>query len=123
MDANGATLRLRSLQAMGHGSAGVARAIGCHEQTVQRLVSGRAPAISLRLHQAIVTVFDAWWAKRPPQQTRQGAAAATAARRRAARCDWCEPAAPDDEMLDTAGYGHSPVTAVPVERALLQKLA
>ena len=43
VDANGAMLRLRSLQAMGHGSARVARAIGCHEQSIQRVVNGRRP--------------------------------------------------------------------------------
>ena len=102
--ANGATLRLRSLQAMGHSSARVARAAGCHEQTIQRLVRGQARTVSADLHRAIAQVFDAWWDKRPAERTSTDRAAATAARRRAAKHGWCQPAALDEDLLDVPGY-------------------
>ncbi len=104
VNASGAMYRLRSLQAMGHGSTRVARAIGCHEQSIQRVVNGEARTISADLHGAIAAIFEAWWDKRPPEQTRNERAAATAARGRAARLGWCQPAALDEELLDTPGY-------------------
>jgi hypothetical protein len=104
VDAGGAMLRLRSLQAMGHSSARVARAIGCHEQSIQRVVSGQAKTISAGLHRAIAAVFAAWWDKTPPERTRGERAAANAARRRAIRGNWCHGGALDDELLDTPGY-------------------
>jgi hypothetical protein len=104
VDANGAMLRLRSLQAMGHSSARVARAIGCHQQSIQRIINGRAATISIRLHRAIVIVFDVWWDKSPPERTRSERVAASAARCRAERGGWCQAAALDEELLDTPGY-------------------
>lgn len=104
VNANGAMLRLRSLQAIGHSSARVARAIGCHEQSIQRVVSGRAKTISADLHRAIAAVFAAWWDQTPPERTRGERAAASTARRRAMRGDWCHGAALDEELLDTPGY-------------------
>jgi len=104
VDANGAMLRLRSLQAMGHGSARVARVIGCHEQTIQRVVSGRARTISAELHRGIAVVFAAWWDKTPPERTPAERAAAKAARHRAVERDWCQGAALDERLLDTPGY-------------------
>lgn len=70
VDANGAMLRLRSLQAIGHSSARVARAIGCHEQSIQRVVNGAAKTISADLYQGVAAVFSAWWNKTPPERTR-----------------------------------------------------
>jgi hypothetical protein len=104
VDANGAMLRLRSLQAMGHSSTEVARAVGCHEQSIRRVVRGDAVTISRGLHLGIAVVFDAWWDKRPPQRTSAQRAAATAARRRAAERGWCQPAALDEDLLDVPGY-------------------
>src|SRR5262249_52090829 len=95
---------LRSLQAMGHSSARVARAIGCHQQSIQRVVNGDARTISIRLHQGIVAVLNAWWDKSPPERTPSERAAASAARRRAERGNWCQAAALADELLDTPGY-------------------
>lgn len=116
VDANGAMLRLRSLQAMGHSSARMARAIGCHEQSIQRVVNGRAKTISAELHRAIAAVFAAWWNKTPPEQTRAERMAASAARRRAMRGDWSQGAALDEELLDTRGYrpraGYRPAIGV-----------
>jgi hypothetical protein len=104
VDANGAMLRLRGLQAMGHSSARVARSVGCHEQSIQRIVSGRAETISADLHWGIAAVFAAWWDRTPPESTRDERAAASAARRRAASRNWCQGAALDEELLDTPGY-------------------
>jgi hypothetical protein len=104
VDANGTMLRLRSLQAMGHSSARVARAVGCHEQTIRRLVSGRATSVSVQLGLAVREVFDGWWDKRPPERTRTERAVAAAARHRAAARGWCQPAALDDALLDVPGY-------------------
>jgi hypothetical protein len=118
VDANGAMLRLRSLQAMGHSSARVARAIGCHELSIQRVVNGRAETISAGLHRAIVGVFAAWWNKTPPERTRAERAAASAARRRALHGNWCQGGALDEELLDTPGYrprtGYRPATGAGV---------
>jgi hypothetical protein len=97
-------LRLRSLQAMGHSAARVARAIGCHEQSIQRVVNGCAEMISVGLHRAIAAVFAAWWNKTPPERTWSERAAASAARRRAVRGNWCQGGALDEEVLDTPGY-------------------
>lgn len=104
VNANGAMLRLRSLQAMGHSSARVARTIGCHEQTLQRVVNGSAQTIRADLHRAIVTIFEAWWDKRPPENTPAEKAAANAARRRAAANNWCQGGALDEALLDTPAY-------------------
>jgi len=104
VDANGAMLRLRSLQAMGHSAVRMAREIGCHEQTILRLLNGRARTISVRLHKAVAALFDAWWDKRPPEHSPRARAAATSARNRAAANRWCQPAALDDDLLDVPGY-------------------
>jgi hypothetical protein len=104
VSANGAMLRLRSLQAMGHSSARIARAVGCHEQTIQCVVRDGARTVNAKLHQAVVGVYDAWWDKRPPERTPAERAAANAARRRAVRNNWCQGGALDEALLDTPGY-------------------
>jgi hypothetical protein len=86
VNANGAMLRLRSLQAMGHSSARIARSIGCHEQTLQRVANGSAQTIRADLHRAIVAVFTAWWDKRPPENTPAEKAAAGHSMKRCSTC-------------------------------------
>jgi hypothetical protein len=104
IDVGGTRLRLRSLVAMGHGSARLARALGVHPETVQRLVRGETPTVSPELHDRVRGLFDAWWDKRPPERTRHERAAAETARRRAERNDWCCPMALDEDQLDVPGY-------------------
>jgi hypothetical protein len=104
IDAGSTRLRLRSLVAMGHGSARLARALGVHPETVQRLVRGEAPTVNPELHARVSGLFDAWWDKRPPECTRHEQAAAETARRRAERNDWCCPMALDEDQLDEPGY-------------------
>ena len=104
LDAGGTRLRLRALHVMGHGSARIARAVGVREITIRRLVRGDARTISPRLRDAITTVYDAWWDKRPPEATRAERGAATAARRRAIAGNWCASAGLDDDQLDVPGY-------------------
>ncbi len=120
--ANGTMYRLRSLQAMGHGSARVARAVGYHEQTIQRVVSGEAATVGVDLHRRVAAVFDAWWDKRPPELTPAERAAASAARHRAAEHGWCQAAALDEELLDIPGYkpraGYRPAIGTGIAREL-----
>jgi hypothetical protein len=104
LDAGGTRLRLRALHAIGHGSARIARAVGVREMTIRRLVRGDARTVSPRLRDAITTVYDVWWDKRPPERTRAERGAATAARRRAIAGNWCAGAGLDDDLLDVPGY-------------------
>ena len=89
---------------MGHGSARIAREARVSDQAIQKLTRGEAKTISPRLRDAIATVYDAWWDKRPPERTRAERVAATAARRRAIAGNWCAGAGLDDDELDTPGY-------------------
>jgi hypothetical protein len=104
VDAGGTRLRLRALAVMGHGSARIAREARVSDQAIQKLTRGDVKTVSLRLRDAIATVYDAWWDKRPPERTRAERAAATAARRRAIAGNWCAGAALDDDELDIPGY-------------------
>lgn len=103
-DAGGTRLRIRALHAMGHCAARIARAAGTREQVVQKLVRGSTATVSQDLREAIVSVYEAWWDKRPPETTHAEKAAAAAARRRAARGNWCAGAGLDDDLLDQPGY-------------------
>jgi len=104
VDAGGSRLRLRALHVMGHGSARIARALGVRAAAIQGLVRGDAATVSVRLRDAITSLYDAWWDKRAPERTRAQRAAAAAARRRAIAGNWCAGAALDDDLLDTPGY-------------------
>jgi plasmid maintenance system antidote protein VapI len=104
LDAGGTRLRLRSLFAMGHGSARIAGALAVHQDTVQKLVRGQTATVSPELAAAAARVWDAWWDKRPPETTRDERVAACAARRRAARHDWCTALGLDEDELDEPGY-------------------
>ena len=104
IDAGGTRLRLRSLVAMGHSAARLARAADVHHETAQKLIRGETATVSPELRDQVRGVFDAWWDKRPPEASRDERAAAEAARRRAERNDWCCPLALDEEQLDVPGY-------------------
>lgn len=104
VDAGGTMLRLRALQAMGHGSARVARAIGASDRMVQRIARSDVQTVSSGLRDAVAAIYDRWWDKQPPGRTWAERAAASAACRRARRGDWCAGAALDDDQLDRPGY-------------------
>ena len=104
VDAGGTRLRLRALHVMGHGSARIARAVGASDKTIRQLVRGDAHTISLKLREAIIAVYDAWWDKRAPERTPSERGAATAARKRAIAGNWCAAAALDEDQLDTPRY-------------------
>jgi hypothetical protein len=104
VDAGGTMLRLRALQAMGHGSARVAGAIGASERMVQRIARGDVQTVSPGLRDAVAAIYDRWWDKQAPGHTGAERAAATAARRRARHGHWCPGAALDDGQLDRPGY-------------------
>jgi hypothetical protein len=104
VDAGGTRLRLRALQVMGHGSARVARAIGAAEHSLAAITSGQAHTVRPQLRDAVIEVYEAWWDKRAPEGTSREQLAARAARRRAFECNWCAPAALDDDRIDTSGY-------------------
>lgn len=104
VDAGGTRLRIRALHAMGHCSARIARAARTSEQMIQKLARGGTRTISPDLRDAVVSVYEAWWDKRPPETTQAQKAAAATARRRAARGNWCAGAGLDDDLLDRPGY-------------------
>jgi hypothetical protein len=104
VDAGATMLRLRALQAMGHGSARVARAIAASERTVQRIARSDVQTVTPSLRAAVAAIYDRWWDKQPPERTGVERAAASAARCRARRGDWCAGAALDDDQLDRPGY-------------------
>lgn len=104
VDAGGTRLRLRALHVMGHGSARLARAAGTSPRTIRDLVIGESRTVSVRLRDAIVAVYEAWWDKRAPERTPAERAAATAARRRAITGNWCAAAGLDDDLIDIPGY-------------------
>jgi len=104
VDAGGTRLRLRALHVMGHSSARLARATGTSEKTIRALVNGDAKAVSVRLRDIVIGIYDQWWDKRAPERTGAERAAARAARRRAIAGNWCAAAALDDDKLDVPGY-------------------
>jgi plasmid maintenance system antidote protein VapI len=104
IDAGGSTWRLRSLTAMGHGAARIARALGVHPETVQKLMRGTSTTVSPELAGQIRALWEAWWDLTPPRRTKAERTAATAALCRAARHNWPCPLGLDEEQLDDPGY-------------------
>jgi hypothetical protein len=102
--AGGTRLRLRSLMAMGHDCARIARAAGASPAAIRKIVQGRAAEVTPQLYARIRDVWQAWWDKTPPQRTPAERATATAARRTARRHDWCTPLALDEDAIDCVGY-------------------
>jgi hypothetical protein len=92
LPADGTRLRLRSLMAMGHGYARLARAAGTSPADIRKIINGRAAEVTPQLHDRVRRVWEAWWDKTPPARTAAQAAAATKARAR--RGGWCNPPRP-----------------------------
>ena len=103
-DAAGTMWRLRSLTAMGHDSARIARALGVPPARVRRVVHGHARMITCEFRAAVCQLWDAWWDKTPPRRTPAQQRAAARALRQAKRHGWPAAAGLDEDLLDEPGY-------------------
>ncbi|HVB41427.1 MAG TPA: hypothetical protein VNF47_01815 [Streptosporangiaceae bacterium] len=114
VDANGTAWRLRSLVAMGHDCARIARALGVPPEMVRRVVNGQASTVTARFRAAAIRLWDAWWDKTPPARSPAQKRAATRALYLARQRRWPAAAGLDDDELDTPGYrpwcGYRPAT-------------
>jgi hypothetical protein len=104
IDAKGTMWRLRSLVAMGHNSARIARALHVHSALVRRLVRGQCRTVTCGFRAAACQLWDAWWDKTPPRRTPAERRAAGRALHEAARHDWPAAAGLDEDLLDEPGY-------------------
>jgi hypothetical protein len=113
-DATGTMWRLRSLLAMGHGCARIARALRVPPDLVRRVVRGHARTVTCEFHSAACQLWDAWWDKTPPTHTPAQRRAAARALRQAQTADWPTAAGLDEDLLDEPGYRpwcrHRPAT-------------
>jgi hypothetical protein len=103
-DATGTMWRLRSLVAMGHDSARIARALGVPQPLVRRVVRGQARTVTCQFQAAACQLWDAWWDKTPRRRTPAGRRAAASALRQAKSNDWPAAAGLDENLLDEPGY-------------------
>src|SRR5690242_15772617 len=87
-DVGGTMWRLRSLVAMGHDSARIARALDAPAWLVRRVVRGQARTVTHEFHAATCQLWDAWWDKTPPRHTPAQRRAAAQALRQAKTGDW-----------------------------------
>jgi hypothetical protein len=104
VDANGTAWRLRSLIAMGHDCARIARALGVPPSLVRRVTGGQARTVTAGFGAAVTGLADAWWDKTPPRFTTAQRRAASRARRLAEICGWPAAAGLDEDELDQPGY-------------------
>jgi hypothetical protein len=104
VDANGTMWRLRSLLAMGHGCARIARALDVRHVCVWTVVRGRARTVTGEFAAAVGELWEAWWDKTPPEHTLAQRRAAARARNLAAAHDWPAAAGLDEDQLDERGY-------------------
>lgn len=104
VDANGAAWRLRSLVAMGHDCARIARALQAPPPLVRRVAGGQARTITPAFHALVCELWDAWWDKTPPRDTPARRRAAARALAQARACDWPAAAGLDEDELDQPGY-------------------
>ena len=103
-DANGTAWRLRSLVAMGHDCARIARALDAPQALVWKVVHGQVRTVTRAFRAAACELWEAWWDKTPPARTPAQRRAATRARRLAERNDWPAAAGLDEDQLDDPGY-------------------
>ncbi len=104
VDANGTAWRLRSLVAMGHDCARIARALGVPAPLVRRVAGGQAATVTAGFRAAVIGLADAWWDKTPPRSTTAQRRAASCAFRLAEIRGWPAAAGLDDDQLDLPGY-------------------
>jgi hypothetical protein len=103
-DTNGTMWRLRSLVAMGHDCARIARALDVHPDLVRRIVRGQARTVTREFQVGVCQLWDAWWDKTPPQRTPAEQRAAARALHQAACHDWPTAVGLDEDLLDEPGY-------------------
>jgi hypothetical protein len=104
IDANGTMWRLRSLVAMSHDCARIARALDAPQSLVLRVVRGQARTVTCEFHAAACHLWDAWWDKTPPRHTPAQRRAAAQALRQAKTGDWPAAAGLEEDLLDEPGY-------------------
>jgi hypothetical protein len=104
VDANGTAWRLRSLIAMGHDCARIARALGVHPVLVRRVVSAQTATVTPAFRESACQLWDAWWDKTPPRSTPAQRRAAARALRLAGARGWPAAAGLDEDQLDQPGY-------------------
>jgi hypothetical protein len=102
--ANGTMWRLRSLVAMGHDCARIARTLHVSPGLVRRIVGGQARTVTCGFQTRVCQLQDAWWDKTPPRDTPAERRAAARALRQASRHDWPAAAGLDEDQLDEPGY-------------------
>ncbi len=103
-DANGTMWRLRSLVAMGHDCARIARALRVPPDLIRRIVQGQARTVSCEFRAISCQLWDAWWDKTPPRSTPAERRAAERALSQAMRHNWPPAAGLDEDQLDEPGY-------------------
>jgi hypothetical protein len=103
-DAAGTMWRLRSLVAMGHDSARIARALGVPSARVRRVVRGHARTVTCQFRAAVGQLWDAWWDKTPPRRTPAQRRAAALALHQANSNNWPAAVGLDEDLLDDPGY-------------------
>jgi hypothetical protein len=104
VDANATAWRLRSLVAMGHDCARIARALGTRPELVRRVVRGQARTVTAAFSAAASQLQDAWWDKTPPRCTPAQRRVAARALHLAENRGWPAAAGLDDDELDSPGY-------------------
>jgi hypothetical protein len=104
IDANGTMWRLRSLIAMGHDCARIARALNVPPSLVRRIARGQARTVTSHFQVTVCQLWDAWWDKTPPRRTPAQRRAATRALRQAKSNNWPAAAALEEDLLDEPGY-------------------
>ena len=104
VSANGTAWRLRSLIAMGHDCARIARALGAHPEMVRRVVRGQAATVTAGFRVQVIQLLDTWWDKAPPRQTSAQRRAAARALGQAESNGWPAAAGLDEDALDQPGY-------------------
>jgi hypothetical protein len=103
-DAGGTMWRLRSLIAMGHDSARIARALDVPAWLVRRVVCGQARTVTISFRAAVCQLWGAWWDKTPPARTPAQQAAAARALRQAKARGWPAATGLEEDLLDAPGY-------------------
>ena len=101
---NATMWRARSLVALGHSPARLARALGTSRTTVNRILLGEDWNPGSVLRRRIQQLWACWWSLVPPERTAGERRAASLARRRARENNWPCPAGLDDDIDGVPDY-------------------